>query len=91
MKDALGKATNSIAAKALPFGFIHAGRSRDNKVTVTVGDLIVDLTDDARRFVRDKKELYEVVAYLLEKRLNMHRYRWCKNHDDIEKYYTRNY
>jgi hypothetical protein len=41
--------------------------------TLTVGDLVVELTDDARRLVHDEQELYEVVAYLLERRLNRRR------------------
>ena len=41
--------------------------------TLTVGDLVVELTDDARRFVHNEQELYEVVAYLVERRLRRRR------------------
>lgn len=40
---------------------------------LTVGELIVELTDDARRYVQDEHELYEVVAYLVERRLKRRR------------------
>ena len=44
-----------------------------SSLTLTVGDLIIELTDNARRFVHDEEELYEVVAHLLETRLKRRR------------------
>jgi hypothetical protein len=35
------------------------------KIETTVGDLIVALTDETNRQVRDKKMTYELVAYML--------------------------
>jgi hypothetical protein len=32
---------------------------------ITLGDLIVALTDETGRFVQDEKEFYELVAYLV--------------------------
>jgi hypothetical protein len=55
---------DNLNMKDLPSDFVHAGRQHTDQTLVTIGDLIAELTDDARR-----KELYEVVAYLLETHL----------------------
>ena len=39
--------------------------ARGVKVQTTLGDLIVALTDEAGRDVRDEKMAYELVAYIL--------------------------
>ena len=71
------RARRSIAKKGLKLEIAHAGHRRDEKATITIGDLIAELTDNARRHVSDEKELYEVVAYLLETRLSQrHRSRY---------------
>ncbi|MGB7948909.1 MAG: hypothetical protein WCH75_14585 [Candidatus Binatia bacterium] len=70
MKNATGKTAEPTAKKNCKVAFRLWRSHRHNQAPVTVGDLIVELTDDARRFVRDDKELYEVVAYLLETRVN---------------------
>jgi hypothetical protein len=36
----------------------------------TLGDLIVALTDETSRFVRDEEEVYKVVAYIVSDLLN---------------------
>jgi hypothetical protein len=60
-------------ATLCPAAATSARREIQSLPPVTVGDLIVELTDDARRFVHDEQELYEVVAYLLERRLKRRR------------------
>ena len=39
-------------------------RRRPNKMT-TVGDLIVALTEETRRYVHDDEEVYRLVAYMV--------------------------
>lgn len=39
----------------------------------TLGELIVALTDEAGQFVRDEKEVYRVVAYIVADLLNKSR------------------
>jgi hypothetical protein len=43
---------------------LGAGMTRLKKDT-TLGDLIVALTDETGRFVRDEKEVYALVAYIV--------------------------
>ncbi len=38
---------------------------REEIIQTTLGDLIVALTEETMRFVRDKKEAYNLVAFML--------------------------
>ena len=40
----------------------------------TLGELIAALTDETSHFVRDEKEVYRVVAYMVTDLLNKQRY-----------------
>jgi len=40
----------------------------------TLGELIAALTDETAHFVRDEKEVYRVVAYMVTDLLNKQRY-----------------
>jgi hypothetical protein len=44
--------------------------NRTQTVETTLGNLIVALTEEARAHVRDEKEAYRVVAFLLTNLLN---------------------
>jgi hypothetical protein len=39
--------------------------TRESKLETTLGDLVVALTEETGRHVRDEKTTYEVVAYIL--------------------------
>ncbi len=39
--------------------------SRPGPKIVTLGDLIVELTEETRRYVRDEEEVYRLVAYMV--------------------------
>jgi hypothetical protein len=42
--------------------------TRETKLETTLGDLVVALTEETGRYVRDEKTTYEVVAYILYSR-----------------------
>jgi hypothetical protein len=44
--------------------------ARESKLETTLGDLVVALTEETGRHVRDEKMTYEVVAYILANFLN---------------------
>ncbi len=44
--------------------------TRESKIETTLGDLVVALTEETGRQVRDEKMTYEVVAYILANFLN---------------------
>ncbi|HEV8721963.1 MAG TPA: hypothetical protein VGW77_15135 [Candidatus Binatia bacterium] len=44
--------------------------TRESKIETTLGDLVVALTEETGRHVRDEKMTYEVVAYILANFLN---------------------
>ena len=44
--------------------------ARKTKFETTLGDLIVALTEETGRHVRDKRTTYEVVAYILDDLIN---------------------
>jgi hypothetical protein len=44
--------------------------ARESKIETTLGDLVVALTEETGRHVRDEKMTYEVVAYILANFLN---------------------
>jgi hypothetical protein len=44
--------------------------SRPGPKIVTLGDLIVALTQETRRYVRDEEEVYRLVAYMVTDILN---------------------
>ena len=44
--------------------------TRQSKLETTLGDLVVALTEETGRYVRDEKMTYEVVAYILANFLN---------------------
>jgi hypothetical protein len=44
--------------------------TRQSKLETTLGDLVVALTEETERYVRDEKMTYEVVAYILANFLN---------------------
>ena len=59
---------------AIPIGSPVADRrwnmTRESKIETTLGDLVVALTEETGRHVRDEKMTYEVVAYILANFLN---------------------
>ena len=44
--------------------------NRTHTVESTLGNLIVALTEEARAYVHDEKEAYQIVAFLLTNLLN---------------------
>jgi hypothetical protein len=44
--------------------------TRQSKLETTLGDLVVALTEETERYVRDEKMTYEVVAFILANFLN---------------------
>jgi hypothetical protein len=44
--------------------------TRESKIETTLGDLVVALTEETGRHVRDEKTTYEVVAYILANFVN---------------------
>jgi hypothetical protein len=44
--------------------------ARKTKFETTLGDLIVALTEETGRHVRDERTTYEVVAYILDDLIN---------------------
>ena len=44
--------------------------NRTQTVETTLGNLIAALTEEARAYVRDEKEVYRVVAFMLTNLLN---------------------
>jgi hypothetical protein len=48
----------------------RSNMARESKLETTLGDLVVALTEETGRYVRDEKMTYEVVAYILANFLN---------------------
>lgn len=63
------KIQNGAADRRVADSAKRGGHEIRTALPFTIGELIVELTEEARRYCHTEQELYEVVAYLLDQRL----------------------